>query len=194
MVQIVSPPDLCSKLASFLETALWTLCVISCGSVAYRAGCWKETAVSRARGFPCLFVNVFEQSGGWTFRHPNGRRVSSRAVPLTGLASGGAWVGIRSQALVLSPQLSPHQGGPEGPAGRGRVRLPLCQEVCTTSLAWRACCFGSSEFVLRSRVPFPRAGPSAPPQFSRPLFITAERACWSLKFFTRQSSAHLALC
>lgn len=135
----------------------WILCVIPCGSVDYRAGCLKGTALSRGDGLPpFLFFKVFEQSGGWKFCRPNGSRVSSRAVPLTGLASGGAWVGIGSQALVLSPQLSPHQGGREGPVGKGRVRLPLCQEVCTTALAWRArAVSGSSEFVLRSRVPFP---------------------------------------
>lgn len=155
-------------------------------------GCLEDTVFSRGEGLPpILFFEVFEQSGEGKFRHPNGSRVSSRAVPLSGLVSGGAWVGIRPQALVLSPQLSPHQCGLEGPVGKGRVRLLLCQEVCTLALACRArAVSGSSELILRSQVLFPWVRPSAPPQFPWPPVITAGRACWSLKFSLAQSSSH----
>lgn len=105
-----------------------------------------------------------------------------QAVPLTGLASGGAWVDIGAQALVLTPQLSPHQGD------RGALLARARGGCCSVGSGHHSSC---------------RVGPCGLRQLSSscghtslfPVLVASGCHCWEgllvPQFSLDQSSPHL---
>lgn len=114
--------------------------VLSCGSTECMVGLLDGHCCLQREGraSPFSFLNFSTKRRVEVPAVLMGARSAPELCLLPAWSVETAWVGVRSQPLCpLTTVGSRPAWSGEGPVGKGRVRLLLCQEECTPALGWR---------------------------------------------------------